>query len=168
MADNLPMWTDIVSATAAGVALILSGFSLRQSGRSLRISERQEERQQPNIITTLDLADYATANETDARRYRMTFSIQNRSNADNAIVRAELRLTYRLPEGIMMVARVQAEPESGLPFRLEAHNSIRWECQFFVPATIWRHRIEAYTVELVDTYDRALSMEPILLSERRA
>lgn len=168
MADNLPMWTDIVSATAAGLALFISVCSLRQSGKSLRISEQQEERQQPNLTTTLDLADYATPNEADERRYRIAFSIQNRSDADNAIVRAELRLTYRLPEGIMMVARVRAAPESGLPFRLEARNSIREECEFSVPATIWRHRIEAYTVELVDTYDRALLMEPILLSERRA
>lgn len=168
MADTLQMWTDVVSAVAAGIALCLSVVSLRQSGRSLRISERQEARQQPNLIATLDAGDYTTANERDDRRYRIAFSVQNRSDADNAIVRAELRLTYRLPEGIIMAARVQAAPESGLPFRLESRDSIRKECQFSVPATIWRHRIEAYTVELVDTYDRAMTMDPILLSERRA
>lgn len=162
------MWTDVVSAVAAGIALFLSVVSLRQSGRSLRISEQQEARQQPNLIATLDAGDYTTANEQDDRRYRIAFSVQNRSDADNAIVRAELRLSYRLPEGIMMVARVQAAPDSGLPLRLEARDSIRKECQFSVPATIWRHRIEAYTVELVDTYDRAITMDPILLSERRA
>ena len=162
-------WADAVTAVTAVIALGLSIYSLRQSSRSLKLSELQDARHRPNLIGQIEEGDY-TSDEDGSRTYWVSVSIGNRSDADNALARVELRIEYRVTD-VPIVARIPAAPGEGtsaLPAKIDAYDTLRLKASFCVPAELAQQRIERHVVEFRDTHGHLISVEPLLLSERRA
>lgn len=163
-------WPDIATAIAAVIALVLSIFSIYYARASLSLSKEQDRRRHPRL-TSRFLQGYYTADTTGgARVYRIEISVNNQSDSDNALVQAELRLTYRLNDGTEMTARLRQMGGDGqlrLPMRISAHEAVAGWCHFRVPsAIVTGNMIDQYVVELTDTHDQMASVTPLILSER--
>ena len=167
----LKYWTDIATATAAIVALAVSLWSLFYAHASLALAKTQERRKAPQLSATLLSGDYTVDDISGQRTYHIQLSVSNLSDADNAIIRAELRLEYRLQDGTELTARLQPmQGEGQLPFphRIAAHDAVAGWCRYrVVPAILSGNRIERYAVELTDTHGEVVVVIPQILSERR-
>jgi hypothetical protein len=168
-----PPWTDIAVAVTAIVAILLSVFSLYYSRASLELAKAQDRRRDPKLLAEFLAGDYVTDAETGVRAYNVQLSISNPSDSDNAIARAEFRLTYRVNDDTDVTVRLQpsehAEGEKlATPLRIGAHETVAGWCRFLVAPDIFTGvRIERYMVELTDTHGQAISVTPLLLSERQ-
>lgn len=163
-------WPEVVTTIAAVIALVLSIFSIHYARASLSLSKEQDRRRLPKLTSGF-LQGYYTADATSgARVYRIEISVNNPSDSDNAFVRAELRLTYRLNDGTEMTARLSQMVSDGqlrLPMRIAAHEAVAGWCHFQVPsAIVTGNIIDQYVVELTDTHDQMASVSPLILSER--
>lgn len=163
-------WPDIVTAMAAVIALVLSVFSIHYTRASLSLSKEQDRRRLPRLTSTFLQGDYTADVTTGARVYRFEISVNNPTDSDNALVRAELRLTYRLKDGIEMTARlgqIGGDGQLRLPMRIAAHEAVAGWCHFQVPSAIVTcNIIDQYVIELTDTHDQIASVTPLILSER--
>lgn len=173
MTGNAPNWTDIATATAAItaiVAILLSIFSLYYARGSFALAKAQDRRREPKLSAEFVHGDYVAESATGSRLYRIHVSIGNPSDSDNAIRRAEFRLTYRLSGNAEMAARfpqAKGEGQLQLPVRIAAHETVAGWCEFAVPREVIEgNRIEGYEVELSDTHDQITAVTPLLLSER--
>jgi len=172
MIEGATHWTDIVTATTAIVAIFLSIFSLYYARASLSLAKAQDIRRAPKLSAEFIRGDYITNPLDGSRRYQLEVSIGNLSDSDNAITRAELRLTYLLGGSAEMTLRVgQTENDSDdrlrLPKRIAAHETVAGRLEFSVTGDVIKgNRIEAYRVELTDTHGEIVAFEPLLLSER--
>lgn len=162
-------WPEIVTAIAAVIALVLSIFSIHYARASLSLAKEQDRRRLPKLTSGF-LQGYYTADRTGNRVYRIEISVSNPSDSDNALARAELRLTYRLQDGTEMTARLSQAGSDGqlrLPMRIAAHEAVAGWCHFQVPpAIVAGNMIDQYVVELTDTHDQITSVTPLILSER--
>lgn len=171
MNPPLSNWTEIATATTAIIAIFLSVFSLYYARESLKLARAQDRRREPKLSVNYIEGRYSTDPTTNARIYRLQISIGNPSDSDNAVARAEFRLTYRLADGTEMTARLQPGIGQGdgglrLPMRIGAHETLAGWCEFPVTSAIVEgNRIEGYELELTDTHDQMVSVTPLLLSE---
>ena len=97
----LKYWTDIATATTAIVAIAISLWSARAN---LALAKAQEGRKGPQLSATLLSGDYTVDEASSHRTYYIQISVSNLSDDDNAITRAELRLTYRSQDGTELTA----------------------------------------------------------------
>lgn len=173
MPPDAPTWTDIATAGAALVALLISLVSLHYSRKGLVLAEVQDRRRQPKLFPEYLSGYFSTDATTGARTYHVNLAIRNPTDSDNAVARIELNLTYRLPDNTLITARVAAandgaqRPILSVPQRVGAHETVAGWCAFVVdPAVIAGRQMEGYTVELNDSHGQLTSVTPLILSER--
>lgn len=173
MLPDAPTWTDSATAIAALAALLISLISLHYSRKGLVLAEAQDRRRQPKLLPEYLSGHFSTDTETGTRTYHFHLAICNPTDSDNSVARIELNLTYRLPDGTLMTARVAAanngEQNPGLPVpqRVGAHETVAGWSEFTVDgALISERHIEGYTVELSDSHGQLTSVTPLILSER--
>jgi hypothetical protein len=163
-------WTDKIAAAAAILAIIISIFSLKYSRESLTLAKNQDRRKHPKLSAKFIGGNYCLDTSTGIRSYNIQISISNQSDSDNAVTRAELYVKYRLHGDTEMTVRLPQSDGTGqleLPMRISAHDTASGWCRFsMAPEIFSRNRIERYMVELTDTHNGLVSVEPLLLSRQ--
>ncbi|MES1985898.1 MAG: hypothetical protein V4461_13185 [Pseudomonadota bacterium] len=174
MQPDASTWTDIATAVAAIAALLISLVSLHYSRKGMVLAEAQDRRRQPKLLPEYLSGHFSTDGATGARTYHMQLAIRNPTDSDNAVARIELNLTYRLPDGTLITARVPPSNSGAqgtslsVPQRVGAHETIAGWCAFAVDAAVIANRhIEGYMVELNDSHGQLSSVTPLILSERK-
>lgn len=173
MPPDAPTWTDSATAIAALAALLISLVSLHYSRKGLVLAEAQDRRRQPKLLPEYRSGYFSTDAVTGARNYHFHVAICNPTDSDNSVARIELNLTYRLPDGTLITARVaavdngQQNPGLPVPQRVGAHETVAGWLEFAVDGDlITEHHIEGYTLELTDSHGQLTSVTPLILSER--
>ena len=174
MQPDAPIWTDIATTVAAIAALLISLVSLHYSRKGMALAEAQDRRRQPKLLPEYLAGHFSTDMATGSRTYHVQLAIRNQTDSDNAVARVELNLTYRLPDGTLITARVPASNDGTqgtrlpVPQRIGAHETIAGWCAFTVDAAVITGRhIEGYTVELNDSHGQLSNVTPLILSERK-
>ena len=167
--------TAVTSAIAAWIALLLSIVNVRTSRKALRLSEQQEERRKPSLSVYLQ-EGFISPSES-ARVYAFLLSVSNRSDNNNSVAEASLRLTYSKSEVSELTVRFPARAETPEPFRsnqgrmpiptrVDAHQVVSGWYFFSVDnAIIENARVERVIVTLRDTHGNDVTFEPMLLRE---
>jgi len=169
--------SDIATAIAAWLALILSIFSIVISWKTQRLAQRQEERRKP-ILVPYFFDGYVRFN-TDpfSRIYAFLVSVSNPSDSDNAVAEVDLQLTYTTQTGIQMKVKMRADPalESSfgdgsrslqIPARVDAHQTVSGWTYFRVEEALLKGAvIDGYSVVLNDSHGNLVALEPIMVRE---
>lgn len=138
------------------------------------LAEAQDRRREPKLLPEYLSGHFVTDAVTGVRTYRFHLAIRNQTDSDNSVARIELNLAYRLPDGMLITARMAAvnsgvqNPSLSVPQRVGAHETVAGWLEFTVDgALISERHIEGYTVELNDSHGQLTSVTPLILSERK-
>ena len=151
-------WINIASLAVAVIALLLSFCSFIVSFRAFRLAQRQDNRRQPSLVSSL-LNGYVQFLE-ETRVYAFLLSISNISDSNNALAKIELHVGYERSTGTLVTAHIPASQSRGdalaklsdfvtlpTPARLDAHQTLTGWVIFRVSEEILKDaRIEGYSV----------------------
>ena len=180
MAVNGSAWTEAASAVATSLALFVSMLSLLVSYFALKIARRQEDRKNPALrVSLLDsYVQFLCAQK--GRAYAFLISVSNLSDADNALARVDLRLSYTASEDEPLITvlvpanRARKQAFSGVadfpllqaPSRIDAYQTLTGWCIFEAPQAILNGRaIDRQAVVLTDSHGNEESIEAIVIRE---
>jgi hypothetical protein len=91
----------LASAAAAWFALVITLINSSTSRRALRLAEAQDERRNRQLEIYLADAVGFHGEDESARTIAFCLTITNTSDSPNAIVAADLCVTYRLENGVL-------------------------------------------------------------------
>jgi hypothetical protein len=103
---SLGDWAGVAAAVIALIALLVAVFSFRVSGRALRLSEVQEERRGRGLELYLEKAVSYRARDATHRLLACSLLVTNPADSANAIVSADLHVTYSVAEGVVTTLKV--------------------------------------------------------------
>lgn len=126
-------WVPVVSAAIAALALMVSFSSRSTAKKSLRLSERQEERRAARLDLSLkESISWRPAGDA-SRWIGMHVLAVNPTDRDGSLVAADLHVTYTLagrgvvlkvPHGAEGVILPQGITELDIPIRLQANGAV--------------------------------------------
>lgn len=170
-------WFDLTTAIAiAGFALSLVNAFFNWQGRKL--AREQEKRRNPHLVPSLTNGYFRTGEGDAGRVYAFLIMVANPTDSNNAIVNADLAITFLTKErlqmtlnirsgGALAVNFVKGQGEAvNTPISIAAHNAISgWAC-FYVPSQVLLNReIESYRLIFTDTHGEDSCLVPILVQE---
>ncbi|MGA2183160.1 MAG: hypothetical protein ABSH47_09035 [Bryobacteraceae bacterium] len=172
------------SVWISGLSLLVSGcsafFSWRYGRRALAISENQEKRRQPQL--RIYVANGYRRLVPKRQLFGFLVSVSNPTDINNAVARAELRVTYLMENDVTAVCRIQhnaalgnnvgndATPASllSLPMRIDAHQTVSGWLLFALDNDVIRNgTIDAHSLILEDTHGVPTETDPIMVREWR-
>ena len=176
--QSSPNWTEIVTAVAAVVALLIALLSLAVAWRAQQLVERQEMRRQPHLVPTL-INGFRRTNANERHfSYAFFLSVSNPRDVDNAIAMIELRIAYTTQTNVLMTILLPLSPTDAhrfatgsgavlnVPTRVAAHDTLSGWCYFGVDADVLNDaRIESHAIILTDSQRQKSSVEPIIIQE---
>ena len=171
-------WIAIVSAIAAWIAALEAFRSSRMSRKAYALALQQEARLQPSLSLHLVEGEVRRLGVGAPRIYVFRVVVSNGSDASNSIREANLLVEHgrgHVPSNLIAPHRVELmerltgldyEPLN-LPREIAARSSLGGLVLFEVPADLLRgSQVEAYTLQIVDTYGHRTSVEALFLQER--
>jgi hypothetical protein len=172
-------WVSVVAAFFAGLSAINSWHSRRIARHALAISQKQEDRRQPHL--EIYFADGYRRYLPDKQIFGFMLSVMNRSDSNNSIAMAELRVEYLIGEnhkGNCRVAHngeVAEQAENGqtkraklfsIPERVDAHQTVAGWLFFALDSKIISGKtIDRHTIILTDSHGAVSETEPIAVKE---
>ena len=171
-------WVSIGSALAAFAAAGFAYWSARSAHRAIRLAEQQELRRRPVLLLYLVDGYVHRHSADDSRFYAFLISISNRSDADNAIARLDLRISYRTSANFCAAVDIpagatQAAPFGGqgqatvrVPLRIDAHQTMTGWVHFEIKNALLRDcNVDYYTILVTDTHGERSAVEASLVRE---
>ena len=172
-------WIAFVSAVAAWIAAFEAFRSSRMSRRAYALVLQQEARLQPSLGLYLAEGEVRRLGVGAPRIYVFRIVVSNGSDASNSIREAHLLVEHGRGRGpssnfiaphradlIDRLTGLACEPLH-LPCEIAARSSLGGLVLFEVPSELLRgSQVEAYTLQIIDTYGHHTSMEALFLRER--
>jgi hypothetical protein len=160
----------------------LSAFFAWQAGqraaRALAISENQEKRRQPRLGIYLVMNGLRRL-VPKRQLFGFIVSVSNPTDIDNSVARAELKITYRMENGVSGVCRIQhnsaLEANVGsdakraacvlsLPLRIDAHQTVSgWLLFALDDDVIGKATVDSHSLILEDTHGVSTETDPIMV-----
>lgn len=173
------VWIPALSLVIASWAAFNSWQSRRIAIRALAISERQEERRQPQL--GIYLTNGYRRLLPDKQLFGFLVSVSNPTDINNSIAQAELQITYTLERDIKAVSRLAHNPQLAvavngsqanavnifsLPARVDAHQTTAGWLLFAVNnAQVGEKTIDSHRIILEDSHGIQADTEPILVTD---
>ena len=171
----------LLSVFVASVSFGLSALSFRNARRALRISEEQEERKKPLIVTYLENGYRRSSAKFDLFAFLITVNSQSDSNG--SIARVELQITYTIASGQRLTLQIPSDAAAidaaataeipalknsiAIPFRIDSRQSLAGWCVFKVQRVLLAEaqRIVGYKLVFFDNFGNQTALEPQVISE---
>lgn len=172
-------WFDLTRTIAvAGFGISILSLYFTWQGRKL--AREQERRRLPRLVPSLINGYFQNDKSGGGRVYAFLVGVTNPTDSNNAIVEADLAITYLTAERLQMTIKVRANGELALnfvkgqdttltiPASISAHNAISGWVRFHVPAPMLAGiDIESYRLIFSDPHGEKASVTPILVQEYR-
>ncbi len=175
---SAPNLVEVLNTIVALLAIGISFFSLWLSRKALNLSNTQEERQRPCLRLYLRDSYFQDHIDSNSRYFAFLLSVDNRSDADNAISETHLRLTYTINDGFETTVKIPpdknaekvvgkgTEPVLSTPQGINAHQTVDAWCYFQVKdALLGNGRIEGHSVVITDSHGIETLIESIFIKE---
>lgn len=172
-ADDLLKWIPLGSALAAIASAVYAGMAAARAARSLRLSERQEDRRRPRLTVSLSRGLYRDSGT--ASHFAFLLSVSNLSDTDNAVARVDLQICYRtstnfmcavdIPSALARDVGLGAEDPRHLvpPVRVDAHQTVTGWVYFRVDhALLEGCRVDKHRLFIVDSHTARVAIDSIL------
>jgi hypothetical protein len=172
-------WVSIVAAIFAGLSAFNSWHSRKIARRALAISQNQEERRQPHL--EIYFADGYRRYIPTKQIFGFMLSVMNRSDSNNSIAMAELKVEYLIGENHRGNCRVPHNREVAeqavetqtknakifaIPERVDSHQTIAgWLFFALDNKIIGGKTIDRHTIMLTDSHGTVTETEPIAVKE---
>jgi hypothetical protein len=174
---ELKDWIDVTSASAAVLALLVSLASFRTSSKALRLSEKQDQRKEPQLIAEL-LTSYFERLPNGGKLYAFSLSVRNPSDSNNAIAMVEMHVRYSLKGANSILVKLPSmsnasssddpQPRLAGPTSIPAHEAIQGWCSFLVaPQLLNGNPIESYHIAITDTHGLDTNVEVLVVNEKK-
>jgi hypothetical protein len=173
------LWMSVAAFLVAAWSAWNSLRSRRLAERALSISENQEQRRQPRL--GIYMAEGYRRYLKDKQLFGFLVSVSNPTDINNALVQAELQVTYFLDDEIKAVCRVPhtsalAEIAAGaatlpanvfsLPSRIDAHQTVAGWLVFSLSNNLISGKtIDAHRIILEDSHGAPTETEPVLIRD---
>lgn len=173
-------WFDL-TRTVALAGFWISIFNLYLAWQSRRLAREQEHRRLPRLVPSLINGYFQDNKDVGGRSYAFHVTVVNPMDNNNAIVEADLAITYLTPERIQMTVKFRVNGESptlnfvkgqdttlAVPVSISAHSAVSGWLRFQVPASLLADvTIESYRLIFTDPHREEASVAPILIQEYR-
>lgn len=170
----------VSSAVVAWLALVLGLFNAWTSRSALRLARQQEERRTPQLEVWL--SDTFSVSEPDRSRRMLGFSVlmTNCSDSPNAVVAADLHLTYVTDGQVMTTVKLNHRDEvmrplpgldevrsTPIPVRLDARGAASAWLLYAVPYGLLSEgaAVDGYELVLRDSYQATTSVAAATVRE---
>lgn len=175
--DLIKHWTDIATATAALVAVIISMLSYSTSNRALSLAERQDLRKKPKLKPIL--IDSGFDEDFGSNRiYSFHISVGNPTDSDNAIARVELHLQYYATQEALINVKIPAtKPPTqksstreyiSVPHRIAAHDTASGWFHFEVNKQILNgNPVQSQQVIITDSHQAESTIDVLVISRKK-
>jgi hypothetical protein len=172
------IWISALALLVSICSAVISWRSARNAARALAISQRQEERRQPQL--GIHLFNGYRRLVPKRQLFGFLVSVSNPTDIDNSIVRAELQVTYLLEGDAKAVCRIQHNPTLredtvdnalppnvfALPARIDAHQTVSGWLLFSLDNDVFRKAtIDAHSLILEDTHGVSTNTDSIMVRE---
>jgi hypothetical protein len=173
------LWVSVAAFLVAAWSAWNSLRSRRLAERALSISENQEQRRQP--LLGIYMAEGYRRYLPDKQLFGFLVSVSNPTDINNAVVQAELQVTYLLENEIKAVCRIPhtsalAEIAAdattlpanvfSLPARIDAHQTVAGWLLFSLNNSVISGRtIDAHRIILEDSHGAPTETEPVLIRD---
>jgi hypothetical protein len=176
--DDPRVWISALALLVSMCSAVVSWRSAKNAARALAISQRQEERRQPQL--SVHLFNGYRRLVPKRQLFGFLVSISNPTDIDNSVARAELEVTYLLENDVKAVCRIQHNPTLredtaddalpptvlALPARIDAHQTISGLLLFSLDNDVIRRAtIDAHRLILEDTHGASTSTDSIMVRE---
>lgn len=172
-------WIALVSAVMALLSLWNAFAARRIAKRSLALAVAARDATKPSLDLYIDRV-YSRRLASPARRvFVFRIVVTNRSDAPNAIKVSRLRIEHRRANGPVSRLDLEADASCGPDLGISIEDTLRVPVSvqqravvagfiFFsvASALLADTTIEAYTVSVIDTFDKESQKEVLLLSEQ--
>jgi hypothetical protein len=171
-------WVSIVAAAGSLVAVFFAYRSTRIANLSLRISQEQADARKPKLVPYLIDGFLRTGNHGEGRIYAFSVLLSNRADADNALARIDLRITYTRRDKSTGNVLLEHDPalsellgiDGATPFRpplrVPAHDTISaWTTFRFAHSLAEQVDVTGYEIRFIDSHGLESSVEPLILRE---
>ena len=165
--ELLGPWAPAISIAIAFLALLVASRSSRTARKSLKLSQRQEERRHEAFRVHLYEA-WSIRPKEGQRLLRCTVTVLNPSDSPNSIVNADLNVSMTSSNGEVIVVKIRCETrvaEVGsnedrahleIPGSLGPREAMTGSISFLLPdSVVGGKRINNYELVLVDSQYRA-------------